>query len=103
MALAQPTATDVVEFLGCTAPYQYEAGSFDGRPFPAGMTMKVCVGTVGSDGQAADFYIMKLKTEATQRFGHAIQSIPRGSMVEVTYTRRGAAFELVAIRPAPEG
>jgi len=97
MALKQATATDTVIFLGASAPFPYDGGVYEGRPYAGGVSRRICVGT--ADG--SDFYVMKLKTAAALEFGALLDSLGRGVMIDITYVNQaGRGFECFSVAPA---
>lgn len=85
-----------VMYLGRSDPFAYDAGEFNGRPFPAGNSLTIVVG-VGDVGYAE----IKVKGKDFPKVWPVIDSLGRGTMIEVEYDTarvRGALPELKAIR-----
>jgi hypothetical protein len=81
MALKPVRGSDRVTLLGWTEPRPYEAGSMNGRPFPAGRSMKVCVGT-----DDHGFTILKVKNADVANVHGALSDLGRGVLVDIEYT-----------------
>lgn len=91
MALKVATTTDEVILLGVTEPRPYEAGTTDnGTPFPAGKSMKVCVGSIQED----DFYVMKVKTADVDAVWSVLKDVGRGHTILAEYSRERGQYRM---------
>jgi hypothetical protein len=98
MALKRAVACDSVKLLGFSDPRKYDAGVInDARgsvSFPAGVSMKVCVGT-----GVHDFSVLKVKSEhvpaAIEVLADCLPGV--GLTIEYTEGRDGRPPELVSV------
>ena len=90
MGLASATASDDVILLGVGEPYAYDAGVMEGRAYPAGLSQRICVGSL--DGR--DFYVMKLKTAEVHALADVLNGAQRGIRIRVTYTAVRGAYQV---------
>jgi len=91
VALAHASATDDVVLLGVGEPFSYEGGTYEGRPYAAGVTRRICVGSL--DGR--DFYVMKLRTAEVERLRPVLDSIGRGVQVRIRYVSHRGQYQLL--------
>lgn len=83
MALQTMTEMEAV-LLGWTPPREYKAGTTDnGTPFPAGRSMRICVGTAEHD-----FDVLKVDKEELDSVHAAVASIPCGEPIRIMFTQR---------------
>lgn len=83
MALQTRTEMEVV-LLGWSPPREYKAGvTDDGHAFPAGRSMRICVGTADTD-----FDVCKVDKEVLDQVHATLLPLGRGVMIKLTFTQR---------------
>lgn len=80
MALAKAVASDRVRLLGWSEPFDYEAGVMGNTSFPAGTSMRVCVGTGDHE-----FDVLKVKTDEVFDVLGVISKIPLLGGLEIEF------------------
>lgn len=70
-----------VTLLGYTTPRAYEAGTFGGTAFPAGMSMRVCIGH-----DEYGFDVLKVKGRDFSNVWPTIEQCARGVEIDIEFT-----------------
>lgn len=87
MALQTLSESEVV-LLGWSPPRDYKAGKTDtGIDFPAGRSMRICVGT-----EEHDFNVVKVDKEAIDAVYHSVAPLGRGVACRLTFTQKYGEF-----------
>lgn len=81
MALKPGREQRRVLLLGYTTPRAYDAGEFKGKPFPAGMSMKVCIGH-----DDFGFDVLKVKGRDFSEVWPTIEQCARGVEIDIEFT-----------------
>jgi hypothetical protein len=84
-----------VRLLGWTDPRSYDAGTTeDGRSFPAGRSMQVCVAA-----EEHDFAVLKVKKESVDAIAGVAAQMTPGVEVDITFetTRHGQVLHSLGL------